>query len=922
MAVGRPDPELMAFLRERLDRISEFQHSRDQLQVILEGVADGIAIQDPTGELVYANDAAARLIGFPNAKILLETPVAEVWRPFEVFDEWERPVQPSELPGRRALLGETVNDVILRFRRSGSEDERWALVSAAPIADGAEGVQFAVNVFRDITEPKVAEERLLFLAKAGEILASSLDSQTTLTRLADLVVPKLADWCAVDMLDESGQLRSVIVAHSDSEKVEWARHLRKRYPPKPDAPRGVPHVLRTGRSELYAEIPPEALEDVAEDEDHLRILKDIGLSSVMIVPLLAEGQPIGALTFVSSRPRRRFGSEDLVLAEELARRAGLAIENARLHEAERRARRAAELAADRTSRLQSITAALADAMESEGVASVVVQQGLQALGASGAALCLLSDDGESLKLLRPAGYEEPLLEGFDRIPLDAPLPLAEAVREREAVFVRSPDDLARRYPGIASAPERSGNGAWAALPLLIKESVIGAVGFSFERPHSFSRMDRTFMLALAQQAAEALDRNRSYRIEQEARARAEALSLRLLQLESISEIALTHLDLRSLVSQLLERIRTILGADRAVLLLRENDDLLVHTALGLEDEVARTVRVPIGRGIAGRIAAQATPLVVEDVPAADPVSPYLRERARSLAGVPLFREGEVFGVLHVSSDIRRRFTADEVRLLELVASRAALAINQSQVYEQEHRIAETLQRSLLPDRLPQVEGVQIAARYLPSGLAMEVGGDWYDAIALTDGRMGLAVGDVVGHGLRAAAVMGQVRNAIRAYAADGYSPSEILQRVERAVPLAEREAIATALCLLIDLRSCEITYSSAGHPPPLLLPPGEKPRFLEEARAVPLGVIDSPDFPEAVDYMAPGSSLLLYTDGLVESRDLPIDAGMARLAEAAASVEGGAEEMADHVVRSLVVGGSTEDDVALVVARLDPPLPC
>ena len=919
--MGRADRENVALLRDRLERLGELADSPQQLQAILDTVADGLLILEPGGDIVYANEQAARLLGFPSAQILLEIPASEVLPPFEMLDDSGGPINPSDLPGRRALLGETVDDVVIRFRRGG-QDERWALASAAPITDQEGHVRFAVTVLHDVTETKLAEERLLFLARAGEILSSSLDYRTTLKRLAELVVPKLADWCSVDMRDEKGELRSVAMTHSDAEKAAWVRRVRKRYPPKPDAPRGVANVLRTGRSELYAEIPPEIVKQFAEDEEHLRILEEIGLGSAMIVPLLAGGRPVAALTLVSSRPSRRFGTDDLALAEELARRAGLAIENVRLHEAEHKARRTAELAADRTSRLQAITAALADALEEEGVASVVVHQGLEALNASGAAVCLLNEDGDALELLLPAGYDESILEGFNRIPLDAPVPLAEAARRLEPVFVRSPEELAERYPAIAAAPSRSGNGAWAALPLAVKGTVMGAVGFSFDRPRSFGRMHRTFMLALVQQAAQALDRNRAYRIEQEARLRAEALSLRLLKLESISEIAFTHLDLRSLVNELLDRIRTILGADRAVLLLRENDDLLVHTALGLEDEVAREVRVPIGQGIAGRIAAQAAPLVVEDVPAANPVSSYLRERARSLAGVPLIREGEVFGVLHVSTDVRRRFTADEVKLLELVASRAALAINQTQVYEREHRIAETLQRSLLPDRLPEIEGLQIAARYLPSAHALEVGGDWFDAIALPGGSVALAVGDVVGHGLRAAAAMGQVRNALRAYAMDGHAPAAILERLDRAVPFPDSEAMATAMCLLLDPLSGEFVYASAGHPPALLLSPGETPRYLQEGRAVPLGTIQPPVFEEATDHAPHGSTILLYTDGLVESRDVPIDVGMARLAEAAAGVEGGADDVAEHVIGSLLAGGSPEDDVALVVARLDAQHPC
>src|SRR5207244_7012351 len=168
-----------------------------------------------------------------------------------------------------------------------------------------------------------------------------------------------------------------------------------------------------------------------------------------------------------------------------------------------------------------------------------------------------------------------------------------------------------------------------------------AAALSFERPRSFGRVDRTFMTAVAQQAAQALDRARLYRIEKEARVRPDALSRRLMQREAVSDVALTHLDLRSLLNELLDRIKTITFADRAVILLREGDDLVIRAALGVEEEVAQQVRVPIGQGIAGRVAAQARPLVFEDVAAARPVSAYLRERAASLAGVPLLHEGEV-----------------------------------------------------------------------------------------------------------------------------------------------------------------------------------------------------------------------------------------------------------------------------------------
>jgi PAS domain S-box-containing protein len=888
--------------------------SREQLEVVLESVSDGVTVQGPTGALLYANDAAARLIGYPSARAVLDVPSDEVRRGIEVLDELGRRLDEADLPGRRALRGEAVSDRVLLFRRSGSADRRWALVSSSPVTDEEGTVRFAVNVFRDVTAMKLAEERLLFLSRAGEMLSSSLDHAVTLERLAELVTPRLADWFAVEMLDERGTLRNVAVGHADPKKQEWARRMRQRYPPDVQTSDGLGRVLSAGVSLLYPEIPPGTIERAARDPEHLRMLLDLGMRSVMIVPLSARDRILGAISFVSSRPELRYGSDDLALAQELARRAGIAIENARLHQAERRSRRKAERAADRTSLLQSMTAMLAEARGAESIARVVVREGLRAVEASGGAMFLVAAEGDALELAEPTGYDDHVLEGYRRIPLDMPMPVAEAARRGQAIYLRSEDEARERYP--ASVRSSPGSQAWAAVPLEVKGSVIGVLALTFARRRSFGRADRAFLDALAHQAAQALDRVRLYEAEHEARSRAEALSVRLLHLEAISRAGLSHIDLESLLSDLLERIRSIVSADRAVILLREGADLRVRAATGLEEDVAAGVRVPMGKGVAGRIAARAAPLVVENIAALDPVSTYLRERTASLAGVPLLHQGQVIGVLHVSTDRPRRFTSEDVSVLELVAARAALAINQAQVHEHERRISEGLQRSLLPERLPDVAGLDVAARYVPGGRDLEVGGDWYDAVALEDGRVVLMVGDVVGHGLQAASFMGQLRNALRAYALEGHSPSSMLERLDQLIPLVDRDAIATVLCLALDLITGEIVYASAGHPPALLLEPGEEPRFLVEGRTVPLGAVDEPLFPEVKDVAPVGTTLLLYTDGLVESRTLAIDEGMARLVDAAGAGMDDAEKTAGRVLETLLGEDPPEDDVALMVARI------
>src|ERR671915_140469 len=271
-------------------------------------------------------------------------------------------------------------------------------------------------------------------------------------------------------------------------------------------------------------------------------------------------------------------------------------------------------------------------------------------------------------------------------------------------------------------------------------------------------------------------------------------------------------------------------------------------------------------------------------------------------GLPRYEAGRFVGYVGTATDIHERKTM-EARLRE--------------VYEREHTIAETLQRSLLPERLPRIEGLEIAARYLPAGSGAAVGGDWYDALERADGRVALVVGDVVGHGLRAAAIMGQLRNAFRAYGLAEASPAEVMARVNRLVMSGEEEAMATALYPVLDRETGEVSFASAGHPPPLVLS-SEGPEFLEGGRAVPVGAADSGIFREGTAVLPPGASLLLYTDGLVERRDIPLEERLAALAEAAMGGHGGLEGLCDSVLSRVLGEHVPTDDIALLAVRPRP----
>jgi signal transduction histidine kinase len=216
----------------------------------------------------------------------------------------------------------------------------WTSLHCYPLPDGGVATQW-----RSITDRKRAEEAAHYLARASDVLGSSLDYETTLRELAQVIVPDLADWCAVDILSEDGVAhQQLAVAHIDPAKVQWVAELNRRYPPNPNAPTGVPEVLRTGKPELYPEIPKELLAAGAVDEEHLRLSLALGLRSAMIVPLQLHGRTLGALTFVSAESGRRYSEADLSLAMELGRRAGMAVDNARRHRAELEARRVAEAA--------------------------------------------------------------------------------------------------------------------------------------------------------------------------------------------------------------------------------------------------------------------------------------------------------------------------------------------------------------------------------------------------------------------------------------------------------------------------------------------------------------------------------------------------------------------------------------------------
>jgi PAS domain S-box-containing protein len=318
------------------------QNATDNLAIFLDHVGDGVTVQDPSGRLVYANAPAARALGFANAAELLAAPVAEIVGRFALFDEDGQPFPVESLPGRRALQGESESAVTLSVRNQETGEERWSIVRSSPLTDTAGNVLYAVNVWQDATGQKRAEAAQRFLAEAGEALASSLDVEATLANIARLAVPRLADWCVVHLVQEDESISQLAVAHVDPERVAWARWLQEQYPADLDNNQGVVRVARTGLPEIFPEITDEMLVAAARDPEHLAILRLVGFTSAMVIPMIARERSVGVITFVAAESRYHYDERDLELKQELARRAALAVDNARLYDAERAARLQAE----------------------------------------------------------------------------------------------------------------------------------------------------------------------------------------------------------------------------------------------------------------------------------------------------------------------------------------------------------------------------------------------------------------------------------------------------------------------------------------------------------------------------------------------------------------------------------------------------
>ncbi|WP_249523300.1 SpoIIE family protein phosphatase [Modestobacter marinus] len=611
------------------------------------------------------------------------------------------------------------------------------------------------------------------------------------------------------------------------------------------------------------------------------------------------------------------------------------------------AHRAAELSEARSRTLQEVVVQLAGAVSTADVASVVVQQARTALRSRGAALLLVTGGpvGPRGGAAGTASQPELVVACSDGLPaalLDQLVTAADgriALELAEGLRVVVPDErLHERRPELATALGEAGLHALVVVPVSADTRRLGVlllglgnsaaddlIDLDEPRDGELSDGDRDLLWTLGRQAGQALERarlqeettrqaERSAFLLHAARQMAAATGVR----ETIDRLA--ELAVPRLADVCLLDLVTVHGARRVVA--RHGDPARQHLVDTLLEwapparELPHPARRALAEGCTQWFPAPDDAWLASVVREPRELAAVQALELASIVSVPLIAEGRTLGAFTLSADRRRGpFTVADVELVEQLANQVSLVLTKAQRYELESSTSHTLQATLLPPHPPPVPGMTVAVRYLAATSGVEIGGDFYDVATLPGEHVAIAVGDVVGHDITAAATMGQLRSVYRALLVEGPAPSAVIDRLQASWPLLGLQRMATALFATLDLPTGLLHVASAGHPPPLLIVDGRA----EYLPVVPSRMLGAPPAP-AVEWsglVPPGATLLLFTDGLVESRTSDIDTGLARLRAAAERGAGaGADELCDRLLAELA-GTYRADDIALLALTRD-----
>ncbi|MDT7569933.1 MAG: hypothetical protein QOE05_107 [Actinomycetota bacterium] len=588
----------------------------------------------------------------------------------------------------------------------------------------------------------------------------------------------------------------------------------------------------------------------------------------------------------------------------------------------RLARRDADLLATRLTRLARVTAELSGAETVERVTEIVVAQAADAVGADVASMVLL--DGDMLRLIGVRGVDEDMRHRWSRFPQDTAVPIAAAATTGRRVVLSGRDNLLAAYPTIEIEPDQERS--IIALPLLVEERHLGAISLGFRSVRELDEQELEFLGTLADSCAHALQR-----LEATDAARRTAEKLTFLAAAS-AELA-SSLDYEATLSNVARLAVPTLADWCAVQVLQDGQlrTLAVAHVDPAKVELAREMqeRYPVDMeaengapNVVRTGVSELIPEITDEMLVAgtedDEQLRIARELGlRSALVVPLKANQRTIGTIAlIYAESERRYDAGDVEFAEDLAHRAAMAIDNSELHTQTREASLRLQRAVLPDKLPSVAGWELAAHYSPADRT-EVGGDFYDALPLPDGRLALVVGDVMGRGVQAASQMAAIRSALRAFVSLDPEPAAVVANLDRMFSTFDTSQFVTLAYLVVDASRDELAMVNAGHLPPLIVSASGEVQLADVVTSLPLGVRPDDRVADVV-HLPAGSAVAIFTDGLVERRREDIDEGVARLVEQLRDSPGRPLEEAVSTLVAAMHDDARQDDVTLLMARRVP----
>ena len=740
--VHRAETEAAEAASERGRLMESLAVEQGQMEAVLTSMTDGLIVSDLDGNILAMNPAALTMLGFHSVKDV-RRPLHEFADAFVLTSPEGRELGFEEWPLARALRGETFSDFEVNLRRRGTGRAWTASFSGTPARVRTGEAILAIVTMHDITEIKKAQRRAAFLADAGGILASSLEVQATLRNVVQLAASSLVDWCAINVRGPSGAIELLAAAHAYPDQGPRSAEMQCLYPLDPAAALGVGHVIQTGLAELVADVTEATLSAVAQDPEHLRRLRALGLCSYLCVPLWARGQVLGTLSFASAQSGQTYDGDDLALAEELGQRVSAALDNARLFEE-------AQMRAEREALINRIGQALRVTLDMGEILHIVTEQVGQAMKVSRCSCARLNPARDTLEVA-PQQYTAPGVS-----------PLTFSYR-------------------LADCPSDAVEAWTTGQPVVAHDHTQG---------------------------------------------------------------------------------QTSLEAG-------------------------------------------------------------IRDWTRAFIACPVFLRGQFNGLFIVhQNDSPRAWTPDEVDFLCAVADILALAVENARLYAREHRVADMLQSAFLTNIPDQMPGLSLGSNYSVGLDEAHVGGDYYDAFCLPDGRVALVIADVSGKGLNAAVQTATVKYSLRAFATEAAAPGLVLTRLNNLLCSDSSgldDHFVTLFYGVFEPATGRLSWSSAGHETMILKRAGGGSDILE-ANGQILGIGDHA-YVQAIDTLEPGDSLILYTDGLTEARAAGsremLDLDRVRDLVEAMPPEAGPGALAASLQEAARqwTGGRPHDDLALLVAR-------